>query len=102
MDDMLTPAEAPEKTAGQLEAEAAEQRAAAILAAAKKAHDEAIAVLQPAFDEARQKLDQLKADLAASLEKARTDAGHLDYAASFVRHAGLIADEASAWIKRHV
>ena len=80
--------------------ETPEQAAARSLAEAKRLHQEAITTLQPLHNGALAKLDDLRAHLAASLEKAKTDASHLNYAHAFIRDVGLKVDEIVAWMKR--
>lgn len=97
-DETAAPAEgeAVTKTPEQIEAD----RQAALAAATKAAHEKALADLQPLHDAALAVLDDLRAHLVASLEKAKAEAGHVDYAGSFVRDVVLKADEIVAWIRR--
>jgi hypothetical protein len=92
---------------------AAEAAAAATIAAvkaaaekaaaeAKTAHEAAVNEIAAAHAVLDTKIEDLKASLAASLEKATADANHLGYAASFIARGHLLVDEYAAWIKRHV
>lgn len=69
-------------------------------AKAREEHQAALAELHPAHESALGKLDELRAHLLMSLEKAGNDPGHVGYASSFVRDVGLKVDEIIAWIKR--
>ncbi len=97
--DQAAGAVASEDTEALVAGARAAEEAAAL---AKAADDEAVAALQGDHDAALRKLDELKVLLAQSFAKAKEDAGHLSYHASFVRDVGLKVDEIASWIGRNI
>lgn len=66
-----------------------EEVAAAMAARAREEHQAALAELHPAHEGALARIDELRAHLLMSIEKAGNDPGHVGYAASFVRDVDL-------------
>lgn len=78
----------------------AAEAAAAVKAAQQAAHAAAVAELAEAHGAVSVKIETLRAALAASLEKATAELGHVADTRAFLRDVDLKADEIIAWIKR--